>query len=466
MNRLRILTLALAAAGLSACTTLAPDYVRPAAPVAATWNAPATGGEAAIDADSPWAEVFTDARLRQVIERALEHNRNLRVAVLNIEKARAQYRIQRADLFPSLGLTANQNAQRVPESVSTTGETVISRQYGVNVGIASWELDLFGRVRSLRDAALEQYLATEEAQRATRLGVVAEVATAWLQLAADRENLALAERTLETRRKTLELVQASFDVGASSRLELRQAESAAETARANVASYTALAARALNALNLLAGDQIPAEWLPERLDAQATRLAELPAGLPAEVLVRRPDVVSAEHALRAANANIGAARAAFFPTISLTATTGSVSPELSGLFDGGTRAWTFIPQLTLPIFQAGRLAASLDVAEVSRDIAVAQYENTIQTAFREVADALADRANADETLDAQRKAVEAAQDSYRLSEARYEAGVDSFLTLLDAQRTLYSAELQLISARLAEAGNRIAVYKALGGGWH
>lgn len=467
MNRLRTLALALAVLGASACTTLAPDYQRPAAPVAASW--PASAGErdaaAAVAADLAWHEFFEDERLRRVVELALAHNRDLRVAALNIEQARAQYRIQRAEQFPALGLSASQNAQRVPGDLNASGESMLSRQYGVSLGIASWELDFFGRVRSLRDAALEQYLASEEAHRSARLSLVAEVGGAWLQLAADNERLELARRTLETRRKGLELTQASYEAGAASALELRQSQGEMERARADVAAFGARVARATNALALLAGQPLPDALLPVRLDTTVTRLAELPAGLPGEVLVRRPDIVAAEHRLRAANANIGAARAAFFPRITLTAATGTASAELGGLFESGSRAWSFIPQLTLPIFEAGRLAANLDVAEVRRDIAVAEYERSIQGAFREVADALAERATLGEEADARQMLLAAARESHRLSEARYRAGVDSFLVLLDAQRTLYGAEQELIATRLAEATNRITVYKVLGGGW-
>lgn len=466
MNRLRILALAFAAVATSACTTLAPDYLRPAAPVPAAW--PAGTAATATDAGAAgiaWHEFFADERLRQVIARALEHNRDLRVAALNIEQARAQYRIQRADQFPALDLSASQNAQRVPGDLNPGGTSQVSRQYGVTVGIASWELDFFGRVRSLRDAALERYLASEEAHHSARVSLVAEVAGAWLQLAADRERLDLAGRTLQTRRKTLELTRASFEAGAASALELRQSQGEMERARADVAAFSARVAHAENALALLTGDPLPTGWLPARLDATVARLAELPAGLPAETLAHRPDIVAGEHRLRAANADIGAARAAFFPRITLTASAGTASSELGGLFDGGSGTWSFLPQLTLPIFEAGRLAASLDVAEVRRDIAVAEYERAIQVAFREVADALAERATLDEELDARQMLLAAARESHRLSEARYEAGVDSFLVLLDAQRTLYGAEQELIATRLAEAANRVTVYKVLGGGW-
>jgi len=463
MNRHHLLALALATFGLSACTTLAPDYQRPAAPVPAAWEGAVAGERAA--ADIAWREYFADERLRRVIELALEHNRDLRVAALNIEQARAQYRIQRADQFPSLGVTASQNAQRVPGELNSSGQSMVSRQYGVSVGIASWELDFFGRVRSLREAALEQYLASEEAHRSARIALVAETATAWLQLAADRERLQLARRTLAARRTTVELTQASFEAGVASALELRQTQAEMQAARADVAQYSTSVARAANALSLLVGDSLPEALLPTSFELTLTEVATLPAGLPAEVLIRRPDILAAEHRLRAANANIGAARAAFFPRITLTAGAGTASAELGGLFDSGSRAWNFLPQLSLPIFEGGRLAASLNVAEVRRDIAVAEYERAIQSAFREVADALAERASLGEAVDAAQRLVAAAQESHRLSAARRQAGVDSLLVLLDAQRTLYAAEQTLIATRLAEAVNRVTLYKVLGGGW-
>ncbi|MFB1031112.1 MAG: efflux transporter outer membrane subunit, partial [Thauera sp.] len=294
---------------------------------------------------------------------------------------------------------------------------------------------------------------------------VAEVANAWLRLAADRERLALARDTFETRKKSFELTRRSFELGAVSGLELRQSETLMQTARADAARYAALVAQDENALALVAGGAVPAELQPQAIGERVAAVAELPAGVPSEVLARRPDVAQAERALMAANASIGAARAAFFPRITLTATAGSASSSLDGLFDGGSGAWSFVPQIRLPIFEAGRLQASLDVAEIQRDIQIAQYEKAIQSAFREVADALAERATLAEQLDARRSLVAAAKKSFELSEARYKGGVDSYLNLLDAQRSLYGAELELIGTRLADATNRVALYKALGGGW-
>ncbi|WP_232311715.1 AdeC/AdeK/OprM family multidrug efflux complex outer membrane factor [Thauera chlorobenzoica] len=450
---------------LGACS-LIPAYERPAAPVAASFpHAPATAPAApAVDAIA-WRDYFADPRLRELIALALENNRDLRVAALAIERARAQYGIQRAELFPSIALSGGQNAQRAPGAFSAGGESTVSRQYSASLGFAAYELDFFGRVRSLEEQALQTYLGTEEARRSAHISLVAEVAGAWLRLGADRERLALARNTVETRQKSYELTRRSFELGAVSALDLHQAETLLQGARADAARYTAQVAQDENALALVVGVAVPAALLPQALGGDVAAVAELPAGLPSEVLARRPDILQAERALQAANASIGAARAAFFPRISLTASAGSASTALDGLFESGSRAWSFVPQIRLPIFEAGRLQASLDVAEIQRDIQVAEYEKAIQSAFREVADALAERATLAEQLDARRRLAAAARRSFELSEARYRGGVDSYLSLLDAQRSLYAAELELIATRLSDATNRVALYKALGGGW-
>ena len=465
MTPLRTLTLALAAALASGCTMI-PSYERPAAPVAAGFpNAAPAAAEAAPADAIAWRDYFADARLREAIALALVNNRDLRVAALNIEKARAQYRIQRADLFPAVGASGGMNAQRLPEDLTSNGEAEVNRSYSATIGFSAYELDFFGRIRSLNAQALEIYLGTEEARRSAQISLAAEVANAWLTLAADRERLALARSTYETRQKSHDLTRRSFEAGAVSALDLHQAETLLHNARADAARYRSFVAQDENALALIVGAPVPAELLPATLTDSISAVAELPAGVPSEVLVRRPDILQAERALRAANASIGAARAAFFPSISLTAAAGSASSTLGGLFDGGSGTWSFLPQIRIPIFEAGRLQASLEVAEVQRDINVAQYEKAIQSAFREVADALAERATLAEQLDARRRLVEATESGFRLSEARYKGGVDSYLGLLDAQRTLYAAELDLIGARQADAANRVTLYKVLGGGW-
>lgn len=465
MTPLRTSTIIFSALLAGACTTLTPNYERPAAPVPASFPGVTADSEARAVADIAWRDYFADPRLRELIELALANNRDLRISTLNIEQARAQYRIQRADRFPAINAGIGETTTRTPGDLTTSGNATISRQYSANLGLSAWELDFFGRVRSLSEQALETYLGTEEARRSAQLSLVAEVATAWLTLAADRELRDLAQNTFETQQKSLSLTRKSFEAGASSALDLRQAETTMQRARADAALYTAQVARDENALALLAGTPVPATLLPEKLVDAVSALAELPAGVPSSVLARRPDVLQAERQLRAANASIGAARAAFFPRITLTASAGTASSTLDGLFGSGSRNWSFSPQLSLPIFNAGALRASLDVAEVQRDINVATYEKTIQSAFREVADALAERATLAEQLDARRSLVAAAKKSFELSEARYKGGVDSYLNLLDAQRSLYGAELELIGTRLADATNRVALYKALGGGW-
>jgi len=468
MIPLRTLTLVLAAALASGCTMI-PEYQRPAAPVPASFPNHESGvppAAAATPADAiAWRDYFADDRLRAVITLALANNRDLRVAALNIEKARAQYRIQRADLFPAIGATGSQNAQRLPGDLTSSGEADVSRSYSATIGFSAYELDFFGRIRSLNAQALELYLGTEEARRSAQISLVAEVANAWLTLAADRERLALAQRTVETRQKSFDLTRRSFDAGAVSALDLHQAETLLHSARADAARYRSFVAQDENALALIVGTQVAAELLPDRLVDPARAMTELPADVPSVMLTRRPDILQAERSLRAANANIGAARAAFFPSITLTAAGGSASSTLDGLFGSGSGTWSFMPQIRIPIFEAGRLKASLDVAEVQRDINVAQYEKAIQSAFREVADALAERATLAEQLDARRKLVAATESGFRLSEARYKGGVDSYFGLLDAQRTLYAAELDLIGVRLADAANRVTLYKVLGGGW-
>ncbi len=465
---IRALAPILASLTLSACGTMMPDYLRPTSPVPAVLTQPAelagAADTAALEA-TPWQDYFADARLREVIALALANNRDLRVAALNIERARAQYGIQRADLFPAIVAGGGQSAQRVPSDLNSSGDAVISRQYSANLGFAGYELDFFGRVRSLEAQALQNFLATEEARRSVQISLVAEVANAWLRLAADNERLALARGTLGTRQKSFELTRRSYEVGVASALELAQTETLLQSARADAARYTALVEQDRNALELLVGAGVPAAQLPEGLGEAVSTLAALPPGLSSDVLLRRPDVLQAERALQAANANIGAARAAFFPSITLTATLGTAGASLDGLFDGGSGAWSFVPQIRLPIFDSGRLQASLDVAEIQRDINVANYEKALQSAFREVADVLAERATLAEQLDARRALVDATRRSFTLSEARYRGGVDSYLTLLDAQRSLYAAELDLIGSRLSDATNRVTLYKALGGGW-
>ena len=471
-----VMALALATA-LAGCANLAPDYQQVAAPVPSDWSQQVDGrqivaasGERAASTNAAdaigWRQFFLDARLQKVIEQALQNNRDLRVAALNIEKVRAQYRITDADRFPAVDLSGTSSASRTPASLTTSGRATVTRQQSVTVGISSYELDFFGRLKNLSDAALETYRYQVETRRSTHISLVAEVATAWLTLGSDLELKKLAENTLQSQSRTYALSQRSHDIGTTSGVDLASQEATVESARADVARYTAQVAQDLNALRLLVGGDIDQQSLPQGLPDAASVLLPTPAGLPSEVLLRRPDVLAAEHTLKAANADIGAARAAFFPSISLTANGGTASPTLGGLFDAGSAAWSFVPSIKLPIFNAGSLQASLDSARITRDIDVANYEKAIQTAFREVADALSLRATLDQRLTAQSRVTAANEKSYRLSEARYRNGVDSYLTTLVSQRSLYSAQQTLIALRLTEQSNRITLYKVLGGGWN
>lgn len=453
-----------AATALGGCT-LAPRYERPGLPVGQTWPAGADAAPSAVSgADLAWRDVFLDARLQSVIQLALEQNRDLRVAAANIARARAEYRIQRAELLPAINATGTMQRSRTPASVSQTGQADVSDQYSVSAGFAAYEIDLFGRVQSLSAAALQSYFAVEENRRTVQISLIAETASAYLTLAADQDLLKIVQDTLASREAALDLSRKRFEAGATSELDLRQAQTLTEQARSDAAIAAAQVERDRNALRLLVGADVPAELLPNGDLAKVSVLADIPAGLPSDVLTRRPDVLAAEHTLRAQNANIGAARAAFFPRISLTASAGTVSPDLNGLFTAGTRAWSFAPQVMLPLFSGGANIAGLRATEASRDAAVAQYEKAIQTAFREVADALATRATIGDRVTAQTRLVDAAAATQRLTQARYDSGVDGYLAVLDAQRTLYAARQTLLAAELAEATNRVEVYRALGGG--
>ncbi|SDK31539.1 outer membrane protein, multidrug efflux system [Pseudomonas indica] len=454
----------LLALALGGCANLAPDYQRPQAPVADQWPAQAESTSGNASAEIDWRSFFIDARLEQVVERALANNRDLRVAALNIEKARAQYRIQRAEQFPSVAASVSGTRSRTPASLNGGEAASIGSQYSAELGFSSYELDFFGRLKNLSESALEDYLALEETHRSTQISLVAEVANAWLTLAADKALLQLAEDTLKSQQASYELTRRSHDLGNSSGVALAQAQSTVESAREDVAEYTSQVRQDINALTLLVGDSVPDTLLPATLDAEAAQLVEIPAGLPSSLLQRRPDVLAAEHDLKAANADIGAARAALFPSITLTGAAGTSSADLSGLFKGGSGAWSFGPSISVPIFNAGSLRASLESAKTEKAIQLATYEKTVQSAFREVADALAVRSTLQDRLNAQRALVEATERSYRLSDALYRNGANSYLEVLDAQRSLYSARQGLISLELSEQANRLTLYKVLGGG--
>ena len=464
-----------AAALLSGCS-LIPDYTRPEAPVAPSWPEgaaykaeakPDTKPDTAQAPDIGWRQFFVDPTLQKLIGQALDNNRDLRVAALNIEVARATYRVSEAALLPQVDAGVSETISRTPKQLSTSvpQQALTTRRYSANLGVTAFEIDLFGRLRSQEEAALNRFLSTEQARESTQISLVAEVANAYLTWLGDRKLLTLTEETLATREKSLNLIERSFERGIGSQLDVAQARSAVETARVSRIAYQRQVAQDLNALTLLVGAPLDAATLAGAGDLDAMRfVAEVPVGLPSDVLLRRPDIAQAELTLKAANADIGAARAAFFPTISLTGSFGTSSKTLGNLFEAGSGAWSFAPQATMPLFDAGRNQANLDSAKASRDIAVAQYEKSIQSAFREVADALAAKGTLGDQRNAQGALVDANQTSTRLSQARYDRGIDSYLTVLDSQRSLYSAQQELVSIQVSQLSNLVTLYKVLGGG--
>ena len=456
MNKPR-LTLLAATLSLAGCS-LIPVYERPLAPVPssfATESATPTAAKSAADID--WQDFFKDARLKRLIALSLQNNRDLRVAVLSIEQTRAQFQMRRADEWPSV--SAGFTGSRQPASAGG-----ITSTYTAGLVVTAYELDLFGRVRALSEAAQAQLLGTEEAHKTVQMALIASVANSYLNLLADDDLLSVTRQTLETRQQSLKLSQLKFDNGAASQLDLSQAQSLLESAKAALAQLTRQRAQDENALVLLVGQSLPVD-LPAGLPiASQDLLPDLPAGMPSELLTRRPDVRQAEQQLLANNANIGAARAAFFPRISLTGSVGLASSELGNLFNNGL-AWSFAPQLLLPIFDAGRNQANLEVAKVNRDISVAQYEKAIQTGFREVADALAGRATLGEQLRAQTAQLKAEQARMALTDLRFKNGAASYLEVLDAQRSLFAAQQAMVQVQLQQGQNGVTLYKVLGGGW-
>jgi multidrug efflux system outer membrane protein len=491
--------LALASGLALAGCDLAPKFMRPglsvppAAPAGPAYAPPAAPGTTIVPPQTGWQDFFTDPKLRGIIALALANNQDLRVALANVEQARAQYRIQRADLFPTLGASATATYQKSPGGALATGGTggvgtggvgtggtgtggtgtgggtavtgsTRTDVYSVGLGVSAWEVDLFGRLRNLTRSAQEQYFATAENRNAAQISLVAEVANAYATMAADQDRLRIARDTERAFGQTLELTRARFRVGITSELEVRQAQTSYDQARSDIAEATTLVAQDQNALNLLAGTTVPAEYLPAALGEAGVTLPNLPSDIPSEILLQRPDIVAAEHQLRAAYADIGAARAAFFPNISLTAALGTLSLGLSNLFGSGSGFWQVEPSVTLPIFDAGRNRNNLRYAEATREAMLAQYQRAVQTGFREVADALARRGTIDDQLEAQNSLRNAAQVAYRLSEARFRSGIDPFLTTLDSQRQLYSAEQSLLATRLVRESNAVELYRAFGGG--
>jgi outer membrane protein, multidrug efflux system len=449
-----------AALVLGGCT-MAPKYERPAAPVSQKWPHAENTNEFSAAA-VPWNAFFDDEQLKKLISLSLANNRDLRVAALRVEQTRAQYRIQRSALFPSVDLSASGARQRTP--IAVLGEAETRTTYDLSVG-AAWELDLFGRVRSMKQEALEEFFASAANREAVQIALVSEVASQYLTILQLQEAKALAEQTLQAVQTSFNLNERSFQAGVASELDLRTAEAQVQTAQVNVSTFNQLLAQAENALALLIGQPIP-ENLPQGRALHEQRLLnDMPVGLPSELLTRRPDILAAEYTLRAANANIGAARAAFFPRILLTGSGGTASARLSDLFTGPTGAWSFGPQISVPIFEGGRNQANLDVAHISKRIEIANYERAIQVAFREVADALAVRAFVDEQLTSQERLVQAQQRRYDLTNARYRQGVANYVEVLLAQQDLYAAQQNLLQVRAARLINVVTLYRALGGGW-
>lgn len=463
---MRTLPLLLAATALAGCS-MQPKYVRGELPVPPSWpvgDAYLRQSEAALPAIN-YRDIFRDRRLQQLIDQALVNNRDLRAAAANIVAARAQYRVQRSSLFPTVTAGAGANFREGSVNVpgGTTARTTFIDNYSVDAGFSAFEIDLFGRVRSLTDAALNRYFAQEAAARSVRLALVADIAAAWAAYAADRSLLTLAEQTVANAGQSVRLTRARLQGGIAPRTDLRQAELVLEQAQSDLAEQTTALAQDVNALQLLVGAPIDTTFLPASIEQAAPTLAELPAGLDSSILLRRPDVVQAEYLLRAANADIGAARAELFPRISLTSALGFASGALGSLFNGRAFSWSASPNVDYPIFRAGAGRAGVDQAKAQRDAALAQYQGAIQTAFREVSDALARRGTIDAQEGAQQRLVAASQDNYRLSDARYRGGIDTFLQNLDAQRSLYSAQRSLIGTRLIRANNLVTLYRTLGG---
>ncbi|MEI8234042.1 MAG: efflux transporter outer membrane subunit [Verrucomicrobiota bacterium] len=466
MNK-RPLSLTLSIVALAGCTMI-PKYQRPATPVTADWPGGPVYGK--IDrngsaADISWRSFFTDPQLRKLIETALQNNRDMRVAALNVELARDQYRIQRAALCPTVGPEASGIRGRTAAGVNGTTAPLLGNQYNVDYAAAAYELDLFGKLRSLTRQQQEKYLASAEARTSVQISLISQVAIGYLTLHEIDEQLAVARQTLEAVRDSFRLNKRSFEAGTASELDLSTADAQVQTAQVHVLEFERQSALAVNSLTLLVGQPLPADMPRGRSQPGQTVVANLPAGLPSDLLLRRPDILESEHILKAANADIGAARAAFFPTIALTSSVGGSSLQLSKLFSKSAATWAFAPEISLPIFDCGKNLAGLDAANVSKRIEIANYEKSIQTAFREVADALAGKASYEQQVGAQESLVAAEQKRYTLANARYRQGVDNYLNVLSAQQDLYSAQQALIQSRFARLSSLITLYKALGGGW-
>ena len=463
--RSAVLPLALSAVLLNGCS-LEPKYQRPALPVANHYDygAAATPGDGA---DLPWQTFFTDPSLRRLISLSLQNNRDLRVAALNVEVARSQVQIDRAALLPSVNLPAGETAEHIPGGLYNTASTgpITYHEFNTSLAVTSWELDFFGRLRSLRDQALEQYLSLDATRRATRISLISQVASGYLSLCADNDLLKLAQDTAKSQQASYDLTKQGYDGGVYSDQDLAQAETSVRSAQADVATYTRQVRQDVNALRLLAGTDLPASLLSNAGLNKDWHFPATPAGLPSDLLARRPDIIAAEHTLKASNANIGAARAAFFPSITLTAAGGSTSSTLSSLLNGGTGAWSFMPSVNLPIFDGGVNKANLAIAKAQNRIEIADYEKAIQTAFKEVGDALAGQDTYCDELQAREQDTAANQRYFGYAKMRFQTGVDSYLNVLVAQRSLYTAQQALITTHLGQLNQQITLYETLGGGW-
>jgi multidrug efflux system outer membrane protein len=446
---------------LSACQ-MAPPREDIVLPVPESYAVQSEQGDIA---NLHWQQFFTNEKLQKLIEQTLTHNKDIKLAALNVQQVRALYQIEDSGLYPSLDIAASGTRQRLPGDLSSTGNSQISSSYSATVGMTAYELDLWGKVRNQSDQALQTLYASEQTQTSVKISLISELVGAWLNYAADKEQLALAMETLTSQKASLALTEKTYALGAASKLTLAQVQSTVAAAKVDIANYQRMLKRDKNALDLLVGMPVSAELLPvESLD-EVLNFPNVPVGLPSELLEQRPDIKAAEFKLLAANANIGVAKAAFFPSITLTANAGTASTDLDNLFSGGTGTWSFIPSITIPIFNMGRNQANLDVAQTQQEIALTTYEQTIQQAFREVSDALTDREGYMQQLSALEELYNSNQVSFTLSEARFEKGADSYLQVLDAQRNWYSAGQQLISGKQAYIISQISLYKAVGGGW-
>jgi outer membrane protein, multidrug efflux system len=467
MNKQLLLLLAGTGLILGGCS-LAPEYNQPQMVIPNEWpqgaaysNVQGEPGSKTV-AEMTWEDFFPDQELQEIMTMALENNRDLRLAVLNVERARAMYGVERAELFPAVDAFAGGGKQRLSSDLIGPGDSRTLEQYSLNLGIASWEIDFFGRIRSLSEQALNEYLATEQARRSAQIALVSEVARVYLTLAKDREDLKLAQSTLESQQGDYDLIQRRYEVGVATELDLQRAQTRVDAAKRDISGFIQQVAQDQNALHLLAGSQVSENLLPADLNS-VTPPRDIAPGLSSEVLLSRPDIMAAEFRLKGAYALIGAARASFFPRISLTTSIGTASGDLSGLFGSGTNVWNFAPQIVMPIFDA-RVWAALRVSEADQKILLTQYEKSIQTAFKEVADALAVQGTIDQQLAAQQSLVNAVAETYRLANRRYTQGIDDYLGVLDAQRSLYAQQRVLITFRLAKLVNRVNLYAVLGGG--